>query len=136
MSHISTIKSRLNNIVATQKFVQSMKDKGFSWVKNGQVRYYGGRVVQCENVIRCPGQYDIGVRKEGDKLLLDADWNYADFYSYFGVQRNDQKGVETKILEGQNEFEFRSWADERGYAVEEVVDEVTGKRRLEVPLYT
>ena len=128
MSHITSIKTNLTNIQAVREYVESL---GLKLVENDVIRYWQGKKEPCKYVIRCKGKYDIGLQEGKDGLQILGDFSFGDMFDSFGVKKGDRRGLELKLLEGQNEFIFRDWAKKKKYKVKEFVDQTSGKKILE-----
>lgn len=137
MSHITKIKTRLDDINSVKQFIESkrMKELGFEFVTKGEVRYWNGNKSKADYVIRCPGKYDIGINETKDGLELAADWSYADFYSAIGLKTRSQEAVESFLNMGQNQMKFTNKMTNEGYIVTDVVDKLTGKVKVEAVKY-
>jgi len=129
MSHITTIKTKLNNLAAIAEYVKKL---GCTIVVDGQCRYFGQAKTKFPLVIKCPGRYDIGLTETPSGLVLSADWGYADFYGTFGCKNCAREEIVTKLQEGQNKELFIAKCKAKRWKIREIIDPVTGKEQIEV----
>ena len=133
MSHITTLKTRLNDIEALKAFVKfKLEPLGAKWCENTKVRFWNLTLSKkkYDYCIKMPGQYDIGINCKDDSITLDADWSFGDFYNKLNLPKKSQKSVENFFTEGQNEMKFRKWAQRKRYKVKEIIDQKSGKKQL------
>ena len=82
MSHITTVKTTLNNLDLIQNALNLL---GLKTIKNSQVRMWNSRTVQADIVIKLDN-YDVGVKR-------NADGTYrleADSYAWSEIARSPQ----------------------------------------------
>jgi len=63
MSHWFTVKTRLISETAIKKAANSL---GFQVRHNTKCRGYNGRNIECDLVMKLPGEYDLGFQKQAD----------------------------------------------------------------------
>lgn len=70
MSHFSRVRTQLRNMVTVKR---ALEDLGYA-VEIGWVHGYGGQRAQADLVVKVEGSYDIGFRKDGESIVMVADF--------------------------------------------------------------
>ncbi len=70
MSHFTRVKTQLKNV---ETLKAALKDIGYT-VEIGNVRGYNGQLANADLVVRTGQDYDIGFRREGDEMVMVADF--------------------------------------------------------------
>jgi len=70
MSHFTRVRTQLRNLTTVQK---ALEELGYN-VESGSVRGYAGQLAQADIVVRMDGKFDMGFRKEGENVVLVADF--------------------------------------------------------------
>jgi hypothetical protein len=129
MSHFTKCALKMTNLAAIKKALEDMQHK-FVEAEQGQsvtVRGYRGDKLQAAISIDM-GRYDVGVVENGDGTYgITADW--------WGVETT--KGVSEEEFRDQlsQKYQYhnvKQACEEKGYAVEEEVNEEDGSIRLVV----
>lgn|SRR5574341_225292 len=71
MSHFTRVRTQLRNMDTLKK---ALTDLGYEIRADGMARGYGGQQAQADLVARVSGSYDVGFRREGDHIVLVADF--------------------------------------------------------------
>lgn len=123
MSHFTRVRTQLRNIETVK---QALTDLGYH-VTDGSVRGYGGQRADADLVVNTGGQYDIGFRREGENVVMVADFwglkvNREQFlaqvsqrYAYLTVVEQAQAQgwqsvVEEKQPDGSIRLVMQRWA--------------------------
>jgi hypothetical protein len=129
MSHFTKCALKMTNLAAIKKALEDMQLK-FTTAEEGQsvtVRGYRGDKLQAAMSIDM-GRYDIGV-------IENADGTYGVTADWWGVETT--KGVSEQEFQDQlaQKYQYhnvKQACEEKGYAVEEEVNEEDGSIRLVV----
>lgn len=70
MSHFTRVRTQLRNIDTVK---QALENLGYA-VAEGKVRGYQGNLEQADLVVNVGSSYDIGFRKEGENVVMVADF--------------------------------------------------------------
>ncbi len=70
MSHFTRVRTQLRSIETVKR---ALEDLGYS-VAEGTVRGYGSQHADADLVVRMNNQYDLGFRKEGENVVMVADF--------------------------------------------------------------
>lgn len=70
MSHFTRVRTQLRNIDTVK---QALENLGYA-VSEGKVRGYQGNLEQADLVVNVGSSYDIGFRKEGENVVMVADF--------------------------------------------------------------
>jgi hypothetical protein len=70
MSHFTRVRTQLRNIETVKR---ALEDLGYN-VTEGPVRGYGSQRADADLVVHMDGQYDLGFRKDGESVVMVADF--------------------------------------------------------------
>jgi hypothetical protein len=70
MSHFTRVRTQLRNIETVK---QALEDLGYT-VAEGTVRGYQGQLENADLVVNTGSSYDLGFRKEGENVVMVADF--------------------------------------------------------------
>lgn len=70
MSHFTRVKTQLKNV---ETLKDALEDLGYA-VEVGSVRGYNGQLANADLVVHTGLDYDIGFRREGDEVVMVADF--------------------------------------------------------------
>jgi hypothetical protein len=70
MSHFTRVRTQLRNIETVK---QALEDLGYA-VTEGSVRGYQGHLENADLVVNTGSSYDLGFRKEGENVVMVADF--------------------------------------------------------------
>jgi hypothetical protein len=70
MSHFTRVRTQLRNIETVK---QALEDLGYA-VTEGPVRGYQGQLENADLVVNTGSSYDLGFRKEGENVVMVADF--------------------------------------------------------------
>src|SRR5437762_11032637 len=100
MSHFTRIRTQLRNLDTVK---QALADLGYD-VAEGGVRGYQGQLEHADLVVNTGSSYDIGFRKEGENVVIVADfWGLRINRDQFVKQLSQRYAYLTVLEQAQNQ---------------------------------